>query len=140
MEMYLNWHLWTLQTRCVVFSSYRNVFNYFFWRLEELREAVVSTEKREKEKSDKYLNALREGEKALEEKTTHLARTRNELHSQSVEYLNLSNRIARARVEQRDLENEAAGKKEEIAEMASKQEDERLAHDKMIKVLAYFSL
>lgn len=80
------------------------------------------------------MTVLREGEKALEEKAAHLARTRNELQSQSVEYLNLSSRIARARVELRDLEEAATERQRETEDIAKTREEERLAHEEMLKV------
>ena len=45
-------------------------------RVEELRQVIAQTEKEEKHQSEKYVRVLKEGEKALEEKTLQLARTR----------------------------------------------------------------
>ena len=66
--------------------------NVFLCRVEELRHLVEKTEAEEKHQAEKYVRALKEGEKALEEKTAQLARTRNELQTQMTQFHELNSK------------------------------------------------
>ena len=82
------------------------------------------TEKAEHEKTERRLSALKDGEKILVERTSQLARTRNELQQQTTEYHELNANIALARKDLSQLEIAVKKKNLEIEDLAARREEE----------------
>ena len=78
--------------------------------------------------------ALKDGEKILVERTSQLARTRNELQKQTTEYHELSANITLARKDLSRLELAVKKKNIEIEELAARREEERAYHENILLV------
>lgn len=102
--------------------------------MEELREIISNTEKDEHLKAKQRLNALKDGEKILVERTSELARTRNELQKQTTEYHQLNADIARARKDLNQLDAAVKKKNIEIEDVAARKEEERAYHEAILEV------
>lgn len=103
-------------------------------RLCELREVISTTEKDEFEKTERRVSALKDGEKILVERTSQLARTRNELQKQTAEYHELNANITLARKDLSRLELAVKKKNLEIEELAARREEERAYHENVLVV------
>lgn len=102
-------------------------------RVEELKQLVVQTEKEEKNKEEKYVRALKEGEKALEEKTLLLARTRNEIQTQMTEFHELNSKINKMRTELKEVQANIRKGKNEVVILSEKREEERRTRELDVK-------
>lgn len=85
-------------------------------------------------KAKQRLNALKDGEKILVERTSELARTRNELQKQTTEYHQLNADIARARKDLNQLDAAVKKKNIEIEDVAARKEEERAYHEAILEV------
>ena len=103
-------------------------------RVEELRQLVAQTEREEKNQQEKYMRALKEGEKALEEKTFQLARTRNEIQTQMTEFHELNSKINKLRTELKEVELNIGRGKDEVQKLAERRQEERRIQETKIKV------
>lgn len=99
-----------------------------------MRDIISTTERVEHEKNEKRVSALKDGEKILVERTSQLARTRNELQKQTAEYYELNANIAIARKDLTRLEQAVKKKNVEIEELAAKREEERAYHENVVLV------
>ena len=106
----------------------------WYFSLEKLKESIAATEMEQKEKLAKCLNALKDGEKALEERVAQLAKIKNEIQTQTVEHHETSRKITRARAELRDLETSIVKNKEEVEKITEKKESERIHHQRIMEV------
>ena len=95
---------------------------------------MVQTEKEEKNKEEKYVRALKEGEKALEEKTLLLARTRNEIQTQMTEFHELNSKINKMRAELKEVQANIRKGKNEVVILSEKREEERRTRELDVKV------
>lgn len=106
-------------------------------RIEELQKLIAQTETEERHQSDKYVRALKEGEKALEEKTTQLARTRNELQTQMIQFHELNSKINKLRTELKEIEENIKKGKLEAERLSQRKEEERRIQDLNVQVRAW---
>ena len=95
---------------------------------------VTYTENEVKKQEDKYLRALKEGEKALEEKTCQLARTRSEIQTQMTEFHGLNGKINRLRTEMKELQFNFRKEQEEAYRSSQRRQEEIRKHDVRLKV------
>ncbi|XP_015764832.1 PREDICTED: golgin subfamily A member 1-like isoform X3 [Acropora digitifera] len=102
-------------------------------RVEELQHLVTYTENEVKKQEDKYLRALKEGEKALEEKTCQLARTRSEIQTQMTEFHGLNGKINRLRTEMKELQFNFRKEQEEAYRSSQRRQEEIRKHDVRLK-------
>ncbi|XP_048587831.1 trichohyalin-like [Nematostella vectensis] len=107
-----------------------------YLKLEDLREVVAATEREEHAKHERRVSALKDGEKIIEERTTQLARTHNELQKQTAEYHELNTCIARARKDLSELELAMATRRREIEEQGLRREKEREYHEGVLQQTA----
>ena len=108
--------------------------NVFLCRVEELRHLVEKTEAEEKHQAEKYVRALKEGEKALEEKTAQLARTRNELQTQMTQFHELNSKINKLRTELGQVQGNVKKGKDEVERLSQRREEERRLQERHVKV------
>lgn len=108
-------------------------------RVEELRQLVAQTEREEKNQQEKYMRVLKEGEKALEEKTFQLARTRNEIQTQMTEFHELNSKINKLRTELKEIELNIRRGKDEAKKLAERRQEEKRIQETKIKVSFDFS-
>ena len=104
--------------------------------MEELQKLIAQTETEERHQSDKYVRALKVGEKALEEKTTQLARTRNELQTQMIQFHELNSKINKLRTELKEIEENIKKGKLEAERLSQRKEEERRIQDLNVQVRA----
>ncbi|XP_068727914.1 centriolin-like isoform X3 [Montipora capricornis] len=102
-------------------------------RVEELRNLVAHTEKEVKTQEQKYLQALKEGEKALEDKTCQLARTRNQIQIQMTEFHGLNSKVNRLRAEMRELQLNLRKEQEEAKRLSLRRQEEERNHELKVK-------
>ena len=95
---------------------------------------VTYTENEVKKQEDKYLRALKEGEKALEEKTCQLASTRSEIQTQMTEFHGLNGKINRLRTEMKELQFNFRKEQEEAYRSSQRRQEEIRKHDVQLKV------
>ena len=95
---------------------------------------MTQTETEEKNQAEKYVRALKEGEKALEEKTVQLARTRNEIQTQTTKFHELNSKINKLRNELQEVQVNIRKEKSEANKLAEKREEERRIHELQMKV------
>ena len=105
-----------------------------FRRVEELKHLVAKTETEEKHQAEKYVRALKEGEKALEEKTAQLARTRNELQTQMTQFHELNSKINKLKTELREVHGNVKKGKDEVDRLSQRREEERRLQELHVKV------
>lgn len=108
--------------------------NVFVYRVEELKHLVEKTEAVEKHQAEKYVRALKEGEKALEEKTAQLARTRNELQTQMTQFHELNSKINKLRTELAEVQGNVKKGKDEVETLSQRREEERRLQELHVKV------
>ena len=99
-----------------------------------MRQLITQTEKAEKNQSEKYVRALKEGEKALEEKTLQLARTRNEIQAQMTEYHELSSKVNKLRTELKEVQVNLGKEKIEAFNLTEKRLREKRTREQQLKV------
>jgi len=99
-----------------------------------LRQLIAQTETEEKNQSEKYVRVLKEGEKALEEKTLQLARTRNEIQAQMTEYHELSSKINKLRTELKEVQVNLKKEKIEAFNLTEKRQREKRTREQQLKV------
>lgn len=92
------------------------------------------TEAEQKAKMAKCLNALKDGEVALEERAAQLARLKNDVQAQTAEFHEMGCRMTKARAELRDAETSIIKKKEELERMATEGEKTMIYHHKVVEV------
>jgi len=102
--------------------------------VEELKHLVAKTETEEKHQAEKYVRALKEGEKALEEKAAQLARTRNELQTQMIQFHELNSKINRLRTELREVQDNVKKGKDEVERLSQRREEEKRLQELHVKV------
>lgn len=102
--------------------------------MEELKHLVAKTETEEKHQAEKYVKALKEGEKGLEEKTAQLARTRNELQTQMIQFHELNSKINKLRTELREVQGNVKKGKDEVERLSQRREEERRIQELNVKV------
>ena len=102
--------------------------------MEELKYLVAKTEAEEKHQAEKYVRALKEGEKALEEKTAQLARTRNELQTQMIQFHELNSKINKHRKELREVQDNVKKGKDEVEELSQRRKEEKRLQELHVKV------
>ena len=110
-----------------------NLWN-LFCRVEELKRLVAKTETEEKRQAEKYVRALKEGEKALEEKTAQLARTRNELQTQMIQFHELNNKINKLKTELIEVQDNVKKGKDEVDKLSQRREEEKRVQELHVKV------
>ena len=110
-----------------------NLWN-LFCRVEELKRLVAKTETEEKHQAEKYVRALKEGEKALEEKTAQLARTRNELQTQMIQFHELNSKINKLRTELIEVQDNVKKGKDEVDKLSQRREEEKRVQELHVKV------
>lgn len=103
-------------------------------RVEELKHLVAKTETEEKHQAEKYVRALKEGEKALEEKTAQLARTRNELQTQMTHFHDLNSKINKLRKELREVQDNVKKGKDELDKLSQRREEGKRVQELHVKV------
>lgn len=108
--------------------------NVFVCRVEELKHLVEKTEAEEKHQAEKYVRALKEGEKALEEKTAQLARTRNELQTQMTQFHEVNSKINKLRTELGQVQGNVKKGKDEVERLSQRREEERRLQERHVKV------
>ena len=106
-------------------------------RVEELRQLIAHTEKEEKHQSEKYVRVLKEGEKALEEKTLQLARIRNEIQAQMTEYHELNSKLNKLRTELKEVQVNLRKEKIEAFNLAEKRQREKRTREQQLKVIFF---
>lgn len=99
---------------------------------------VTYTENEVKKQEDKYLRALKEGEKALEDKTCQLARTRGEIQTQMTEFHVLNSKINRLRTEMKELQFNFRREQEETFRLSERRQEETRKHHVRLKVRSKF--
>ena len=102
-----------------------------------MRQLIAQTEKEEKHQSEKYVRVLKEGEKALEEKTLQLARTRNEIQAQTTEYHELSSKINKLRTELKEVQVNLRKEKIEAFNLTEKRQREKRTREQQLKVIFF---
>ncbi|KAL9989527.1 hypothetical protein ACROYT_G004088 [Oculina patagonica] len=102
-------------------------------RVEELKQLVAKTETEEKHQAEKYVRALKEGEKALEDKTAQLARTRNELQTQMIQFHELNSKINKLRTELREIQGNVKKGQAEVERLSQRKEEERRIQELNVK-------
>lgn len=104
------------------------------FRVQELRQLLAQTEKEEKTQREKYVRALKEGEKALEDKTLQLARTRNEIQSQMTEFHELNSKINKLRTELKEVQEHVRTGKVEVKSLSERRQQEIRIQERKRKV------
>ena len=99
-----------------------------------MRQLVAQTETEEKNQADKYVRALKEGEKALEEKTAQLARTRNELQTQMIQFHELNSKINKLRTELKEIQENIKKGNAEAERLSQRRDEERRIRELDIQV------
>lgn len=95
---------------------------------------MAKTETEEKNQAAKYVRALKEGEEALEEKTVQLARTRNELQTQMIQFHELSSKMNKLRTELKEIQANIKKGKAETEKLSERREEERRIQQLNVKV------
>lgn len=95
---------------------------------------MAQTEQEERNQEEKYVRALKEGEKALEEKTFLLARTRNEIQTQMTEFHELNSKMNKLRTELKEVQDNIRKGKNEAKQLSERRAEERRIHELQVKV------
>lgn len=99
---------------------------------------MAKTETEEKHQTEKYVRALKEGEKALEDKTAQLARTRNELQTQMIQFHELNSKINKLKTELREIQESVKKGQAEVETLSQRKEEERRMQELNEKVSEVF--